>query len=184
MGTGVRSASGVWLHQALKSLKARLKTRRQVSFRKGKPAEILLISQRKTVQAKSSIPEPTIRWTRYVKPWKKLSMRSAYEVESFTLPERTLGSQNHRQALQVFTPYWRNCRNGISQNPPITRSEAYHLQISLPHALLEELGLLPAHPWCENSFALTPGGGGRQAQVAHRREIVIRTLTSETLGTM
>ena len=66
-----------------KAWKARLKNTEAGFFsQKENPRRFFLKSQRKTVQAKSSIPEPTIRVdSPRRKPWKKPSMRSAYEAK-------------------------------------------------------------------------------------------------------
>ena len=77
--------------------------------------------------------------------------------------------------FQVFTPFWRNSRNAIYKQPanyPI-RNLRFTDQ-STPRLSLDELGLLPEHPWHEKLFAhwdVSEVAG--QAQVAHvSREIV------------
>lgn len=174
------SASRWWLHQALKSLEDSIeKHGGRFLFAKGKPAEIL-----PEIAKENGASE--VLYSRTYDPGGLATQEAVEEAldavgirsESFNaslLNEPWEVKNSSGKPFQVFTPYWRNCRNGIYKKPadyPV-RSLPFANQLTA-RASLEELGLLPAHPWCEKLFShwdVSEVAG--QAQVAHTaREIV------------
>ena len=174
------SASRWWLHQALKSLEGSIeKHGGRFLFAKGKPAEIL-----PEIAKENGASE--VLYSRTYDPGGLATQEAVEEAldaigircESFNaslLNEPWEVKNSSGKPFQVFTPYWRNCRNGIYKQPanyPV-RSLRFTNQPT-PRASLDDLGLLPVHPWHEKLFShwdVSEMAG--QAQVAHTaREIV------------
>ena len=185
------SASRWWLHQALKSLEDSIeKHGGRFLFAKGKPAEIL-----PEIAKENGASE--VLYSRTYDPGGLATQEAVEEAldavgirsESFNaslLNEPWEVKNSSGKPFQVFTPYWRNCRNGIYKKPAdySIRSLLFANQPT-PNASLDDLGLLPAHPWHEKLFShwdVSEVAG--QAQVAHasREKSFIRMLTSETPG--
>ena len=182
------SASRWWLHQALKSLEDSIeKHGGRFLFAKGKPAEIL-----PEIAKENGASE--VLYSRTYDPGGLATQEAVEEAldavgirsESFNaslLNEPWEVKNSSGKPFQVFTPYWRNCRNGIYKKPAdySIRSLLFANQPT-PNASLDDLGLLPAHPWHEKLFShwdVSEVAG--QAQVAHTRaKSFIRMLTSET----
>ena len=82
--------------------------------------------------------------------------------------------------FQVFTPYWRNCRNGIYKQPAnySIRSLSF-IEKPTPRSSLDGLGLLPDHPWHEKLFShwdVSEEAG--QAQIAHSAKEIVPSYVS------
>ena len=180
VGIGVRARLRWWLHQALKSLEDSIeKHGGRFLFAKGKPAEIL-----PEIAKENGASE--VLYSRTYDPGGLATQEAVEEAldavgirsESFNaslLNEPWEVKNASGKPFQVFTPYWRNCRNGIYKKPadyPI-RSLLFSNQ-SNSCSSLNDLDLLPSHPWHEKLFShwdVSETAG--QAQVGHTaREIV------------
>ena len=174
------AASRWWLHQSLKSLAASIESLGgSLLFEKGKPAEVL------PVLAKENGANELL-YSRVYDPGGMATQEAVEDTldtagirtESFNsslLNEPWEVKNSSGKPFQVFTPFWRNCRNAIYKHPadyPV-RNLQFAKQPA-PHSSLDDLGLLPGHPWHGKLFThwdVSEVAG--QHQVLHAaREIV------------
>ena len=174
------AASRWWLHQSLKSLAHSIQELGGcLILEKGKPEETLPL-----LAKENGVDE--VLYSRRYDPAGLATQEAVEEAldeggirtESFnaSLLNEPWETQNASgKPFQVFTPYWRNCRNGIYKQPanyPI-RNLSF-IEKPTPRSSLDKLGLLPDHPWHEKLFShwdVSEVAG--QAQIAHSaREIV------------
>lgn len=174
------AASRWWLHQSLKSLARSIQELGGcLILEKGKPEEILPL-----LAKENGVDE--VLYSRRYDPAGLTTQEAVEEAldeggirtESFnaSLLNEPWEIQNASgRPFQVFTPYWRNCRNGIYKQPANYQiRNLSFIEKPTPRSSLDELGFLPDHPWHEKFFShwdVSEVAG--QAQVVHAaREIV------------
>ena len=174
------AASRWWLHQSLKSLAASIeKSGGRLLFEKGKPADVLPL-----VAKENGANE--VLYSRAYDPGGLATQeaveealdRSGIETQSFNsslLNEPWDVKNSSGKPFQVFTPFWRNCRNGIYKQPanyPIKNLQfANH---TVPRSSLDDLSLLPNHPWHEKlSTHWDVSEVAGQAQVSHAARKIV-----------
>ncbi len=149
----IGSAARWWLHHSLFSLAQSLAG--GLHLFRGNAQEILLELCERTGAA-------GVYWNRCYEPWRierdriiKESLRShEVEVQSYNgslLWEPWQVLKRDRTPYKVFTPFYRNgCLQQPSPRKPITRPGVIKIHTDVGAALsLEELALLPQHPWHE-----------------------------------
>ncbi|HEV2541071.1 MAG TPA: deoxyribodipyrimidine photo-lyase [Frateuria sp.] len=189
------AASRWWLHHSLRALQGGLAAQGgQLHVARGDS----LATLRRLAAACGA---GTIYWSRRYEPAAiaqdsrlKAALRAAgLAVEShpgnlWREPWQVATAQD--SPYRVFTPYWRKLRQQLLPLAPLPAARA-HAWVSLPGSLpLEELGLLPAHPWAAGlADAWLPGEAGALEQLelfgddaladyAHGRDLPARHGTS------
>jgi len=174
------AASRWWLHQSLKSLADSIeKSGGRLLFEKGKPADALprLAKENGANEVLySRVYDPGGLATQ--EAVEEALDRSGIGTETFNaslLNEPWEIKNSSGKPFQVFTPFWRNCRNGIYKQPaeyPIGKLR--FAKETVPRSSLDDLGLLPDHPWHEKlstHWEVSEVAG--QAQLLHAaREVV------------
>lgn len=176
------AASRWWLHQSLKSLSASIeRLGGRLLFEKGKPADVL------PLLAKENGADDVL-YSRVYDPGGMAAQEAVEEAldiagirtESFNaslLNEPWEVKNSSGKPFQVFTPFWRSCRNAIYKKP--ADYPARNLQFAkqpAPRSSLDDLGLLPGHPWHEKLFThwdVSEVAG--QAQVVHAAHEIVPT---------
>jgi deoxyribodipyrimidine photolyase len=166
------SASKWWLHQSLAALAARLRERgSRLVIRRGPTLESLRALVKETGAT-------AVFWNRRYEP--AVMARDAkvnaalrgegLKVESFNaalLHEPWMIRNQSDKPFQVFTPFWKNCRNEPAPAEPLPAPKKIPAPAKWPRSLaLDELGLEPKINWSGGlRAAWQPGEAGATANL-------------------
>ncbi|MGB1238485.1 MAG: cryptochrome/photolyase family protein [Pseudomonadales bacterium] len=157
------SASRVWQHHSLQALQQETQG---LNFYRGDPLEILLELCRRYNPV-------AVHWNRRYTPWQL--RRDAHIAEQLQaagwansqfagalLHEPWSALKSDASAYRVFTPYYRKLRS-LPQRQPHSQVDGLQFYRDAQALSLDQLALLPDHPWAERLIAnWQPGEAGAQ----------------------
>jgi len=153
------SASRWWLHNALESLQSSFdKLGGKMIFRTGKTEEIIpkLVSETcaKSVCFSRVYDPAGLATQNLVENILKKQGVSTHSFNSSLLNEPWEIKNGTGRPFKVFTPYWKSSRNAIHREPASYRPHELPFPTEpIQSQRLEELDILPNHPWTEKLSA-------------------------------
>ena len=153
------SASRWWLHNALESLQSSFdKLGGKMIFRTGKTEEIIpkLVSETcaKSVCFSRVYDPAGLATQNLVENILKKQGVSTHSFNSSLLNEPWEIKNGTGRPFKVFTPYWKSSRNAIHREPASYRPHELPFPTEpIQSQRLEEMDILPNHPWTEKLSA-------------------------------